>query len=148
MSDIFSVFHDGGISGHVFSQDRLDLQIDIAYLAERVHPSYKTFHILLTGVEELWFSTWPKGPDAEPQVLRGPERIFEPELEILSSKSLGGLVEVICSQSSSECAYCGGELYFRADAAMVTDEGGREYSIEDLRRLSREYWDEWASPDD
>ena len=145
LSDIFSVFHDGSIARYSANGRDLDLDIEILYLAERVNPAFRSFHVSLQNVQDLSFSTWPKELGVEPSVLRSPARIFIHELGILSGQVDGEQIKVICDQSSAECDYCGGELYFSANSATVTDEAGQEYSIDALQQLSKEYWDEWSN---
>lgn len=144
LSNIFSVFHDGGIARYSANENNLDLDIEIMYLAERVNPAFRHFHVSLHDIRNLYFSTWPKESAAEPSILRSPAQIFEPELEILSGEYDSEQVMVICNQSSAECDYCGGILYFSASDATVTDEAGQEYSIDALHRLCEDYWDEWS----
>ncbi|MES2297505.1 MAG: hypothetical protein V4582_10705 [Pseudomonadota bacterium] len=144
LCDIFSIFHDGEISHFAVDGANLDLEVEIMYLAERVNPNYRRFRVSLQNVKNLSFQTWPKDPHMVPVTLSSPKHIFKPELEILSGELDGNLIKVICNQALPSCEYCGGELYLQADHAVVRDEGDREYSIDDLRNLSKDYWDEWS----
>lgn len=144
LSDMFSIFHDGGVARYSANGDNLDLDIEIMYLAERVNPAFRSFHVSIQNVQDISFSTWLKESGVEPLVLRSPAKIFGPKLEILSSEVYGEQIKVICNQPSAECDYCGGELYFSASGATVTDEAGREYSIDALQQLFKDYWDEWS----
>ncbi|MES3025338.1 MAG: hypothetical protein V4857_27500 [Pseudomonadota bacterium] len=144
LSDIFSIFHDGEISRFSMEGDNLDLEIEIMYLAKRVSPSYRKFQVSLQHVQNISFRTWPNDLESEPATLSSLSHIFKAKLEILSGGSSGDFLTVICNQASPSFEYCGGTLYLLADHAFVEDEGGLEYSIDDLRKLSKEYWDEWS----
>ncbi len=148
LSDIFSVFHDGGITRYSANGANLELEVEVPYLAERVNPAFRSFRVALLQVQNLSFTTWPKDREAEPSILRLLSQIFEPELEILSGEVDGELIKVICNQSDAGGDYCGGELFFSAVGATVTDEGGKEYSIDELRQLSSEYWQKWSDGHD
>ena len=93
----------------------------------------------------LSFKTWPKSPEALPDLFSSISEIFEPELEILSCEIEGDFLKVICNQASEIYSYCGGELSLQTDSAEVTDEGGKSYSIVELRQLCKDYWDEFSA---
>lgn len=144
LAALFNVFHDGVIvAASEVGQDLL-LQVEIRYLAERVAPEFTTFSLRLQHVEDLSFSTWPNDSAATPEVLRVPAAIFYPELDILSGEPSGELVQVVCNQSSTETAHCGGTLTFRAASALVCDQSSKPYSLAELMRLAEAYWKEWG----
>ncbi len=145
VSKIFSLFHDGVIAAHAMDQGNLELVVDISYLAQRLHPGYRSFRVSLFGVQDLRFTTWPKETAALPATLHALPDIFELELDILSGESEGNLVKVICNQPAALSSHCGGELYFSAAGAIVTDEAGKTYSLDQLHELAQAYWDEWSS---
>ena len=142
---IFSIFHDGVITSHVVKDGKLVLDIEIQYLAERISPGFTKFHVLLENVENIRFTTWPSNFKSDPELISDLNTIFAPELDILEGNTKENQIQVICNQSSSDYDYCGGELYFSAVAAIVSDENGKEYSIDELDVLCKGYWDEWAS---
>ena len=72
-------------------------------------------------------------------------RIFASSLDILSASVKEGGFEVICNIPSIDCDYCGGELFFRAKSATILDEANKEYSVEELRKISKDYWDAWKA---
>jgi hypothetical protein len=145
ISDIFSIFHDGCIVSCHYKNDSLVMEVEIQYLAERINPSFQKFTVRLDGVSNLYFSTWPRDRKSEPEILRGIETIFKPELEILKGTIEEGQVIVFCDQSLLDFDYCGGDLYLSAISAEVTDETGKSYSIEELGILCKSYWDDWAN---
>lgn len=145
IKDIFSIFHDGGISFAEHRDDLLALEVDIQYLAERVKPEYRKFKVILYGFKDAEFSTWPSDLNSEPQKIDDVTTIFKPELEILEASVKDNKIEVVCNQHSSEYDYCGGELLFAVDSAEVHDEAGKSYSIDELDVICRGYWDDWAA---
>ena len=143
-SEIFSIFHDGRIIRHNLQELDLSLGIRIRYLAERVHPNYQEFQLILRNVRGISFKTWPSIIDALPELLASPNEIFAPELEILSADPSDGGFTVICNQPSPQFSYCGGELSLQADSAEVLDEVGKPYSLEELRQIAKAYWHDWS----
>jgi hypothetical protein len=145
ISGIFSLLHDGRIIKCNFEDDALRMEIEIAYLAKRINPGFHMLMVHLTGVKDVNFYTWPNSQGAEPELFTDLYLIFKPELEILNGNYKDGQIEVVCSLHSSGYGYCGGELYLTAKAAEVTDEAGESYSLEELDRICRDYWDDWAN---
>jgi len=144
-SDVFSIFHDGGIVRCHEENGSLLLEVEIQYLAERIYPAFQKFAVLLEDVKDVYFSTWPSDLKSAPVVLKDIASIFKPELEILESNVKEGQIQVVCNQHSHEFDYCGGELYLSAASVEVTDEGGKSYSLDELDALCKGYWDEWAN---
>jgi len=89
------------------------------------------------------FKTWPDGITEEPDFIVSVAQIFAPELDILSCEIEDTALKVVCNQTSPHWNYCGGELMFKADAAVVTDPDGKNYSIDQLRQISQAYWTAW-----
>jgi len=145
INTIFSVFHDGEINRCVKTNSHLEFDVHIQYLAERINPAFKKFSVVLEGVEELHFTTWPDDANAKPDVLADVGSIFTEELEILSGEIKNGAIEVACNQPLPNLGYCGGFLNIKAKSAFVSDEAGKEYSIEELCSLSTSYWNEWSN---
>ena len=144
INTMFSVFHDGEIARCVKINSSLKFDVHIQYLAERINPAFRTFSIVLEGVEDLNFTTWPDDSDAEPDVITDVELIFTKELEILSGEIENESIKVACNQPLPGLGYCGGFLNLKANSAVVKDEARKEYSIEELCSLSKSYWDEWS----
>jgi hypothetical protein len=148
LSEIFSIFHDGEIVNYASDGSDLELKVEIMYLAERVDPDYRSFQLRLHNVRDINFETWPKDSAAEPAKLFSIPQIFEPELEISGAEPEGDSIKIICNQSSPQCEYSGGTLLLQADYALVTDEGGKEYSLEELRQICSGYWSDWKNEKD
>jgi hypothetical protein len=140
VQNIFSIFHDGGISDAKLNHGVLELKVEISYLAQAINPSYSAFELSIEGVSNLRFSTWQNDPNEKPQVLNNPAEIFLPELEILEGNIKGHEVEVVCNQTDPAFSYCGGELLFSAVGVQVKDQGGSVCSIDDLREICKNYW--------
>ncbi|HKB60911.1 MAG TPA: hypothetical protein VKC56_12795 [Gallionellaceae bacterium] len=143
--DIFSIFHDGHIESFATEERGLLLAVRVQYLAQRINPLFRRFFVRLAVVEDIHFSTWPSDLKSVPAVLRDVNAIFKPELEILEGNVSEGEIKVVCNQPAPGFDYCGGELYFRAASAEVTDEAGKSYTIDELDSLCNAYWEEWAS---
>lgn len=141
--DVFNIFHDGDIIEHSISNDVLCLVIEIPYLAARIDTNFRKFNLVLHGCKSLVFSTWPNQKDSEGEILKDIESIFKPKLWVLSAKLIQNKIEVACSQSDAAFDYCGGNLSFTANSAVVTDEGNKEYTIDELDHICESYWTEW-----
>lgn len=145
ISEIFALFHDGVIVSCQIENNVLHMEVEIQYLAERVNASFLSFIVRLVGVTNIHFSTWPSNPQAEPEVINDVNVIFKPELEILEGNIKEQQVRIVCKQASPDFDYSGGELYFTAAFAEVSDKAGKSYSIDELAALSKSYWDEWTT---
>lgn len=143
--DIFTSFHDGSIVHFCCEEDSLLLEVEIQFLAKRVDARFQKFFVRLAGLENVYFKTWPRGPKAESAVLVDMAAIFKPELEILDANLKENEIQVVCNQYSPEFNYRGGELYFCAASAEVTDEAGKVYSIDELAVLWGGYLGELAT---
>ena len=97
LSDLFSIFHDGEIADYASADGTLELQIRIGYLAQMVSPASQGFRIVLHGVRDIEFTTWPKDAAAAPVTLRALPDIFQPSLDILSGEVIDGRLVVICN---------------------------------------------------
>lgn len=142
--DLFSIFHDGLLAVDSCNGERLNLAVEIEYLAARINPTYRKFHLHLFGVRDLRFSTWPRDHGAHSETLTGLDQIFRSPLEVLESRIDGQFIVAVCNQPSSDAAFCGGELRIRCSYVTVSDESGRFYSIRELQELSESYWEEWS----
>ena len=110
IADLFSILHDGVVSGHRYDGTTLTLDVRISYLAGRIHPDYKGFRIALSGVNDLVFTTWPNEKDMTPDKLTIVSEIFAPHLGILSGEVCDDRIKIVFNQPEIEYPYCGGEL--------------------------------------
>ena len=144
ISDIFKIFHDGGIVHHERQGTDMVLQIDIRYLAERINKEYTTFCVRLFNVQDLILEPWYDDHEKTEPHIREHQEIFSPELEILSSEVIENINSISCNQSQPGHGYCGGFLKLEITEATVQDQAGEYLSLEQLRNLSSSYWKEWS----
>ena len=83
------------------------------------------------------FKTWPSEAGDKERHVVDPAHIFETRLEIIEGNVRNGCIEVVCSNPVEEYDFCGGELNFEADTAAVFDDGGKQYSLEELAAISK-----------
>ena len=140
IADLFSVLHDGRICQWDGTTERLRLRVFCDYLARLIDPAFEHFTVELHQVSLLAFRTWPNPFDGPVELISTVDRIFRPELEILSADVVGNAVEVNCNQHDLSYAYCGGVLSFVCAAAVVRDQGQQELTLEQLDALCQQYW--------
>ncbi len=147
IAKLFSVFHDGGIADHLTKEKDLILTVEILYLAQRIHPSFKKFYLTLKQPQKIQFIPWRIDLAQKPVPILELKKIFEPDLDILEGQLQDDLVQVVCNQLSAGYDYCGGVLSFKTEGVDVQDEAGKRYSLEELTRLSEAYWKDWEKRD-
>ena len=143
--NVFSIFHDGGISKARLESSDLFLEVEITYLAERISPGFSTFSLCLTHVENLIFTPWPNNTSLPSEKIIDPNKIFILDIEMLSAKINDKNIEIECVQHNQDFEFIGGVLSFSANSIDVQDESGRYYTVEELRQISEGYWNDWAS---
>jgi len=144
IAQMLSVFHDGDMARfHADGPDVL-VEVEIPYLTNRIQPGFKFFSVRFLQLRDLSFTTWPKDDGVDPWVIQGITEVLGAAPEILSAEAEGPIVKVVCNQPSPSLPYCGGELRFVADGALVTDQARREWSLADLITLSQQYWGDWS----
>jgi hypothetical protein len=145
IAEVFCIFHDGTIAGGSEIGFTADLVVEIQYLAERIRPTDQTFTMRIDNLEHVKFSPWMDvGYPSIPQITSITE-ILLLNLEVLSAEADGPKVKIACNQPRRELGYCGGLLEFAAGGCRVFDESGREWALDELRRLSDDYWRDWAA---
>ncbi len=142
--DIFSILHDGGISSWSGDKTTLILTVECQYLAERVDKTFDRFYVELRKVDELLLLIWPNPIELPVQTLTEPKDIFKAELEILSADIEDEKVVIACNQHDTEFDYCGGNLTVSCQAIKIFDQNKNELTIEQLERISNEYWNDWS----
>ena len=144
--EIFSIFHDGMTESAELCGQKLKLKVKIPYLAERIKTGFKFFFVELEGFRSAEFRGWPATLQGEKKLVTEFSAIFESALEILEAKLTDGRIEVVCNiKSDADSEFCGGELFFSADAATVRDEANKDYSISELGEICKAYWSEWKA---
>ena len=144
ISALFSVFHDGRICAYTFENNELNLEIGILYLAQRVDPTFTKFNLKIEGLTGLKFVSWPSPQKLDSDIISDATVIFSNTVEILGGKVIDDQIKVECCLHPSQPDYWGGDIFFRASVATVKDENNKAYSIEELKRLSKDYWEDWA----
>ncbi|RYD63781.1 MAG: hypothetical protein EOP83_11345 [Verrucomicrobiaceae bacterium] len=142
IAEVFGIFHDGSIAAPL-SDGLSEIVVEIEYLAERLSPSGSSFTIRFDDLERAAFSPWEESGQPALPVIMGLASILPLELEILSAKVVGDVVEVACSCLSLD--FPGGCLEIIASGCRVYDASGREWTLEELKKLADDYWDEWSS---
>lgn len=140
--DMFCIFHDGGIEDATLVKDVAKFRIEIDYLAERIDPNFTFFTVALAGFHDAEFHAWPR-ENKDVSKIFGFEQIFSQTLDILEARWTNNKFEVVCAISAPQSTYCGGQLFFNADSAQVFDEANKDYTILELREISKSYWDEF-----
>jgi len=141
---VFSIFHDGSIALISATPD-LGLKVEIQYLAERIAPQFSGFMVVLHNPQSVAFSPWYRDTDQTNPDLSEYKAIFDLELGVLQAEAKAGLIEVVCDAYPTDSSFSGGLLRFRAESATVSDESGRDYTVEELAELASGYWSDWAS---
>ena len=141
--DIFSIFHDGGISAWAGNKDLLTLTIDCEYLAEQIDKSFDKFYVELSVIDKIELDPWAN-PFGVPTVIKTElHDIFKTELEILSADIKDNAVVVTCNQHDTYFDYCGGNLTISCLSIKVFDQSKKELTIAQLDKICNEYWNEW-----
>ena len=143
--DLFNIFHDGGIVFANQTKKSVFLRVEIPYLTARIKKGYKYFEIVLNEARDFSFNGWLSDADKSTKLVECFDDIFKDEIEILSATDDGKSIKVTCNIGDVSSPYCGGVLLFICDSAEVKDEGGTEYSIDELDALCRGYWNDWKA---
>jgi len=143
--DIFNIFHDGTIERSVMDGETWRFEVFIPYLANRIKKEYTLFRVAIRSAGNFRFDGWLRelNKGTEELVEFGP--ISKEELEILSAEEKeADVIAVSCNIAALKSKFCGGNLYFQCGDAEVSDESGKQYTIDDLDELCKAYWDEWS----
>ena len=142
--DIFSILHDGTISGWTGDRNLLTLKIECQYLAERIDKSFDSFYVDLIQIDNLYLTTWPNPFDLPVLTLTDLNDIFKAELEILSAEIKENLVVVTCNQHDTDFDYCGGKLTINCMAIKISDQNRNELTIDEFDIICKSYWSEMS----
>lgn len=138
--DVFSIFHDGGISNFELTEIGIRLTIECEYLAELIDPDFKTFYVEFWNLQKLELDPWMNPIELEKVIKTEPEEIFKTELEILSAEIENEYVKVTCIQHDNNFDYCGGHLLISAETFKVENERKQEMTIDELDSVCNTYW--------
>ncbi len=140
--DIFSILHDGIISGWTGNKNQLTLEIECQYLAERIDKSFDRFYVDLIQIDNLHLTTWPNPFDLPVCTLTDLNDIFKAGLEILSADIKEDKVLVECNQHDTNFNYCGGNLTISCMTIKISDQKRNELTIDELNDICKSYWTE------
>ncbi|MCB1133291.1 MAG: hypothetical protein KDN05_19375 [Verrucomicrobiae bacterium] len=145
IAEVFGIFHDGTIVGGAESVAATELIVEVEYLAERVRQDYRRFTIRFEDVGAMRFVPWiDEGADSIADITDF-SVIVGSEFDILSAEAVDSTLRVACAQDRSGFGYSGGFLEFSACSCQVLDEAGSVWTLEELRKLSDDYWSDWAA---
>jgi hypothetical protein len=142
--DIFSILHDGTITGWIGDKDLLELKVDCEYLAERINKSFDKFYVELSDLEKLELEPWTNPVGLPTFIKIDFADIFKADLEILSADIKGDVVVVTCNQHDTNFDYCGGNLTIGCKSIKLFDQNKNELSIDQIDKICNKYWDEWS----
>lgn len=141
--EIFSILHDGPITGWKGNKDMLTLTIDCLYLAERIDNSFDKFYVQLFNIDKLELDPWTNSIEIEKVVKTDFADIFKAELGILSAVIIDNAVIVSCQQYDSDFDYSGGNLKINCEKIKVFDQNRNELTIKQFGEICKNYWDEF-----
>ena len=143
--EVFGIFHDGVITGGSVAKSTAEIVVKIKYLGERIRPDYRRFTIRLSGFASVRFAPWADQGAPSIAEMTNLSEIAQLDLGILSAETEGEAVKVACTQDRPGLGYSGGFLNIAAGGYQVFDEGGSEWVLTDLQKLSEDYWREWKT---
>ncbi|RUT35759.1 hypothetical protein EJP77_01710 [Paenibacillus zeisoli] len=129
---LFSIFHDGSICEITDLADRLVFSVDIMYLAERINPDFRCFHIHLMKPYVFFFEDYESGKKTYDF-----KEINKLELEILKTDIKDGKIEVFCSSDIDDIF---GFLNINVVELLIFDQLHKSVGLERLRTIAQEYW--------
>ena len=144
VQNIFSILHDGTITGWTGDKNLLTLKVSCQYLAEKINPTFEDFFIELVDITKLSLEPWMNPIELEQEYFVEPKEMFEAELEILSAEVENDCVKVTCNQHDTSFDYCGGTLYISCEDINVYDQNKKELTIDKLDEICKEYWNKFA----
>ena len=135
--ELINVFHDGWLVEIVREGNDLRLKVEI-YLAAGIHSAYSYFYLTLHNVRHFVYYDYPERATKIPAIVTDFETIIGFEPEFLGARMQDDLIEI----SFSPCHRTFGKLLLSADAAIVQDEGGNGWTLEQLHELSEKVYRE------
>jgi hypothetical protein len=135
----FTLFHDGGFTPFQRKGNDIEFQVDIAYLAEIIDPTYTYFSTTLKNCRYCAFESWDdkKVRDEDVNAIN----TYIEDMEILSANCENNQMHVMCHGHRKSI---GGYFIFLCDSMVVLDEGGKEVTFDELKGIARRYWEGFA----
>ncbi len=144
IENIFSILHDGTISGWHGDKNLLTLAVDCQYLAERIDKSFEKFYIDLFDIDKIELDPWRNQIELPAVIKTNLVDIFKAELEILSADIKDDAVIITCNQHDTSFDYCGGNLTISCKTIKVYDQNKNELTIDQFDKICNEYWEDWS----
>ena len=146
ISDIFSIFHDGGITKFEERQDFSLMHIDCMYLAERIDKDFTSFVLKIYNPKDIQLKTWPQDKKDEAKIIKDINIIFQTELDIYRSEIVNGKLLVYVGQNlDNSLEYAGGDLTFDCSAIEIFDQNNNIIHYSDLVAVCKKYWDDFET---
>lgn len=137
---IWHVLHDAIITrleGAVPGDLRLELDCD--YLRDRFKNPGNRFFLTLRSCSRFAYIPWSD----ESQLIVDFDTLAKRRLWILSVDTIDGWCKVHCNEAIVDGN--GGSIEVAATAIELRLDDGVAVSLDELKNVAREYWDEWAS---
>lgn len=131
---LFNTFHDGGFTSFQRRGNDIEFQVDIAYLAELIDPTYTYFSAILKNCHYFAFESW--GDDKVHDEDINAINTYIEDIEILRANCENNQLHVICHGQRKSV---GGSVIFLCDRIVVLDEGGKEATFDELDEIARRY---------
>lgn len=128
---VFNILHDGSIVACELKDKNLEITVEIEYLAEMIHPSFKKFYIVLSNYSNVNFTPWPVKKEEEPAI--------NAELDILKTDSDTSAIEIMCQVDNSK-ELIGGILTFTATEIIIFTEDNKQITVDELQKIAEQYW--------
>lgn len=133
---VFNILHDGSIVECTLKDKNLELIVEIEYLAELIHPTFKKFFITLRDCTNVSFLPWPKDKEAN---TTNDLTLINNELDILQTKTNANTIEIMCQVTDSD-ELVGGILAFTAAEVLIFTEEKKQITVDELQKIAEKYW--------
>jgi hypothetical protein len=142
ISDLFSMFHDGGIKSWEGDESKLTLTIGCTYLAEKIDTDFDFFYLELTNIEKLQLECWV--PEGKSNILICYDDIFKNDLEISSSEVIDGEAIVYFHQQFYDGGFKGGMMSVMASGVKLFQQDMKELTHDGISGIFNSYWDSFG----
>lgn len=143
LAKVFTMFHDGAITGYEQSKSDLSLRISCQYLAEIINPGFENFYLSLHDVNLIELETYTEledNPATPHNLLRDINTIFEEEIDIFNARPFEKYVEVNCWQINDRLNYVGNKLRLNCTAYTLSNQDRSVISLTYLNKICTKYW--------
>ncbi|QWG09938.1 hypothetical protein KM029_19850 [Flammeovirga kamogawensis] len=145
IENIFTTFHDGGITGWEGDLKQLTLKIECQYLGKEFQEGFNFFYLLIYNIEHIELEPWMNPITLKKINWTELKDIFKAELEIGYAETLNGIVKVSCNQHNTNYDYCGGNLLIKAKKIEIKNHLKQKITPTDLFKASENYWNKFSN---